>query len=472
MPGALPSLFDAAELLSRLTMRRIEADADNSTKIICLSAAAVFRRTRIIVELEGESSVVSDDRIAFHQSRFIDMLDAAFRRHGADGLPARFRDAVAATPRHRFVHRFRVEDGPLQDTDTGLDEHLDAIYGDEVMRHVDAAGAALPSTNSQPSYVLWLLHLLGLEQGQAILEIGSGSGWLAAIMARLVGPEGQVTGIELIADLAEQSREDLAALQLNNVTIITEDGTRGHISGAPYDRAMITAATWDMPLILFDQLCDGGSVLIPIELCSGDGCHVTMMRRQETILVAEHALSGGFVPLLGARQDRAVRSVDQLPFWNAIAGVPVTRYDLPLGLMPDGTAPAAAQFRAFLGRTRSSRLIAASGMEPLWWPGMQMPLFGLVDEAEPSVALWVGGEVTGYGGLSAARELARAYQQWVEAGLPGMAAFGLEIHRAGAAPGSTVRHWTEQRGDTALVWEIKGSGDGWRRMLNPIQAAD
>jgi hypothetical protein len=229
---------------------------------------------------------------------------------------------------------------------------------------------------------------------------------------------------------------------------------------------MITAATWDMPPFLFDQLRDGGGVLIPIELCSGDGCHVAMLRRRETVLVAENALPGGFVPLLGAGQDRTMRSADQLPFWNAIAGAPAVQYDLPLGLMPSGTAPAAAQFRAFLGRTRSSRLIAASGVEPSWWPGLRIPPFGLVDEAEPSVALWAGGVVTGYGGLSAARELARAYRQWVEAGLPGMAAFGLEIHRAEAAPDGIDGRWVEQRGETSLVWQLKSGENSWRRMLS------
>jgi protein-L-isoaspartate O-methyltransferase len=184
-----------------------------------------------------------------YQARFLDMLDAAFRRYGVpDGLPPRFREAVAATPRHRFVHRFRLADdgpvrgnfrladgGPVRDNGADPAQDLSDIYSDAVMRHVDAAGEPLPSSNSQPSYVLHLLHLLGLERGQAVLEIGSGSGWLAAIMARLVGPEGRVVGIELIPDLAAQSRADLAALGIGNVQVITGDGTRGHASSSLSD---------------------------------------------------------------------------------------------------------------------------------------------------------------------------------------------------------------------------------------------
>ena len=168
-----------------------------------------------------------------HMARFLAMLDSAFRRFGVpEGLPARFRNAVEATPRHRFVHRFRLRGGPearpednvLRDNDADPTAALADIYSDAVMAHVDAAGERLPSTNSQPSYVLWLLHLLDLQPGQRMLEIGSGSGWLAAVMARLVGKSGTVTGIEIIPELAAQSRIDLAALGLRNVTVLATDG--------------------------------------------------------------------------------------------------------------------------------------------------------------------------------------------------------------------------------------------------------
>jgi SAM-dependent methyltransferase len=66
-----------------------------------------------------------------------------------------------------------------------------------------------------------------------VLEFGSGSGWLAAVMARLVGPKGQVTGIELIPDPATQSRANLAALGISNVEVITGDGTRGMLRALP-----------------------------------------------------------------------------------------------------------------------------------------------------------------------------------------------------------------------------------------------
>lgn len=417
-----------------------------------------------------------ENDISSHTARFIAMLDEVFRRYGvSEGLPPRLREVVAATPRHAFVHRFRIGDGPLQDLDAAPDQILAAVYSDQVMRHVDAAGELLPSSNSQPSYVLWLLHLLGLEPGQAVLEIGSGSGWLAAVMGRLVGPSGKVVGIELIPDLAAQSRTDLERAGIGNVEIVTGDGARGHDAGAPYDRAIITAATWDLPAVLFDQVADGGCILVPVELRDGSGCEVAVLRRQEARLVAEQVVPGWFVPLLGAGQSRgeAYRPLESLPFWSEVCGAQSVRRGLPLGALPrGGPSPVAAQFRVFLGRTEPGMVLFAPRADAEWRPWLpvppsrgQTPPFGVVDESDRSVALWDAGELIGYGGPAAAARLARAYASWAELGLPGMGAFGLEIHRTDAAPARAEHCWVEQRGATALVWQVKPDAARWRDLL-------
>src|ERR1700733_944702 len=149
-----------------------------------------------------------------HISAFLERLDDAFRRFGvATGMPPRVQEAVEATPRHLFVHRFREEkDGPLLDFDVDPIGLLPLIYRGQPLIHVDASGAPLSSTNSESAYVLWLVHRLGIQPDERVLEIGSGSGWLLATMAHLVGSEGEAIGIEVIPDLAEQSRFDLAAL--------------------------------------------------------------------------------------------------------------------------------------------------------------------------------------------------------------------------------------------------------------------
>ncbi len=409
---------------------------------------------------EEAATTVSAEQVAPHAARFLDVLDAAFRSYGVpDGLPPRFRDAVGSVPRHRFVHRFRIGDGPLQDNDADPAQHLPGIYSDAVMRHVDAAGEPLPSTNSQPSYVLFLLHLLGLQPGQAVLEIGSGSGWLAAIMAHLVGREGRVTGIELIPGLAAQSRTDLGALGLG-VDIVTGDGARGHPASAPYDRAMVTAAAWEVPAALLDQVREGGQVLVPVELRSGDGCDVTLLRKRGAALVAERSIPGWFVPLRGAGQDRRGRAPVPEPGTE-----PVARRALPLGIAGNGgRAPAAALFRAFLGRTEPGFVMAASAGSDDWNPGKPVPPFGIAD-ADGSVALWQAGELVSYGAGRAAGRLAQAYARWAALGLPDVGAFALEVHRAGAAPPVTDDVSVEVRGETVLAWRLKPVAADWRDLI-------
>lgn len=417
---------------------------------------------------------LTSEQVAPHMNRFLDMLDDAFQRYGLpDGLPERFREAVAATPRHLFVHRFRLiggslgnkpDIGLLRDSDTDPVGELSEIYSDEVMNHVNAAGEQLPSTNSQPSYVLWLLHLLDLQPGQRVLEIGSGSGWLAAVVARLVGEDGRVTGIEIIPELAMQSQTDLARLGVSNVAVLATDGAQGDTASAPFDRVMITAASWDLSAVLFDQVVEGGQVLVPVEL-RGGGCQVTVLRRQDKEFVAEHAVPGWFVPLLGQEQQRPrMRHVlAELPFWREIGGVAPQRIPLPLATGVSGTADSTvAAFRAFLGRITTS--FAILGSDELLKQSSVEP-FGIVDEAERSVAIWSGGELLGYGSTAAMRSLTRAYASWASFGLPGLAGLGLRVVKAGDAPiaGDTV--WVEKRGGTALVWCPLPHAEGWKEFL-------
>ena len=417
---------------------------------------------------------LTHEQVASHMARFLDMLDGAFRRYGApDGLPRRFRDAVAATPRHHFVHRFRLggvlrpaSDDTLRDSDVDPEDALADIYSDAVMQHVDAAGATLPSTNSQPSYVLWLLHLLDLQPGHRVLEIGSGSGWLAAIMARLVGEGGQVSGIEIIPDLAEQSRADLAGLGLGAVTVLATDGAAGHAAGAPFDRVMITAATWALPAVLFDQVAEGGQVLAPVEL-RGGGCQVSVLRRQGDRFVADHTVAGWFVPLLGEGQNRpALRlPLTGLPFWGEITGPPPRRVTLPLAIGPDGAAGSAVvAFRAFLGRVAPGFAIFGSGEPPEQRPWLPAEPFGVVDAARRGVALWRGGEVLGYGDAGAMRAMLRAYADWASCGLPGLAGLALHIVRGDAVHTGGHQVWPESRGGTALVWQPLPGAEGWKAL--------
>ena len=117
------------------------------------------------------------------------------------------------------------------------------------------------STISQPSFVLQILKLLQVEPGQRIFELGTGSGWNAALMSYLVGKNGLVVTSEVIPEVAERAKKILDELKVPNVQVLSQDGVEGYEAAAPYDRAIFTAGSREFPDKLFTQLKDGGLMI-------------------------------------------------------------------------------------------------------------------------------------------------------------------------------------------------------------------
>ena len=119
-------------------------------------------------------------------------------------------------------------------------------------------------TISQPSTVVAMTEALDVKDGQKILEIGTGSGWQAAVLGKLVGERGMVYTVEIIDNLVKFAKENLEKLEINNVKVIKGDGSLGLKRYAPYDRIVVTAASPDIPKPLLSQLKPKGIMIIPI----------------------------------------------------------------------------------------------------------------------------------------------------------------------------------------------------------------
>ncbi len=117
-------------------------------------------------------------------------------------------------------------------------------------------------TISQPTTVAIMTQALEPKKGQKILEVGSGSGYQAAILAEVVGPHGKVITIDRIKELYEYARGKLK--KYKNVKVVFGDGSKGYRKSAPFDRIIVTAAAEDIPKPLFRQLKDGGLMVIPV----------------------------------------------------------------------------------------------------------------------------------------------------------------------------------------------------------------
>lgn len=136
----------------------------------------------------------------------------------------------------------------------------------------DRAGQDVPlpighgATSSQPSTVAAMLRLLDVRPGDRVLDVGAGSGWTTALLARLVGASGSVVGVELEAPLAEEAEERVRRAGLRQASVrAAVPGVLGWPEGAPYDRVLVSAMASRWPQELVEQLVDGGLLLVPLD---------------------------------------------------------------------------------------------------------------------------------------------------------------------------------------------------------------
>jgi len=189
-----------------------------------------------------------------------------------DIVDERVLQAMREVPRHRFIAR----------------EH----------RHLSYSDCPLPigqsQTISQPYIVALMTQMLRLKGDENVLEIGTGSGYQAAVLAHLAR---EVHSVERHKRLASRAARLLASLGITNVHVHVGDGSLGWPPGAPYDRILATAAAPKVPRPLLDQLADGGCLILPVG--SRGGQYLERWTRQGDDFRREHGVPVAFVPMLG-----------------------------------------------------------------------------------------------------------------------------------------------------------------------------
>jgi protein-L-isoaspartate(D-aspartate) O-methyltransferase len=164
----------------------------------------------------------------------------------------------------------------------------DSAYADQ------ALPIACGQTISQPYVVAYMTEQLKMESRHRVLEVGTGSGYQAAVLSHLAR---EVVSVERYRTLAEEARERLKALGYENVDIVVGDGFAGVPDRAPYDRIIVTAAAETIPEALLDQLADGGIMILP--LGSHDGSqHIIKLTKSVTGIRRENLIPVRFVPML------------------------------------------------------------------------------------------------------------------------------------------------------------------------------
>lgn len=152
-------------------------------------------------------------------------------------------------------------------------------------------------TISAPGVVAIMSEALEVGKGMKVLEVGSGSGYQAAVLARLVGGKGRVFSIERHARLAELAKKNLAKEKIKNVLVVEGDGSKGLPREAPFDRIVVTAAARKIPERLVEQLKEGGRMVAPV----GESAYaqeLILLQKKRGVATQQKILDVVFVPLV------------------------------------------------------------------------------------------------------------------------------------------------------------------------------
>ena len=198
---------------------------------------------------------------------------------GIDALDEPVMQAMAAVPRHEFVppslRRFAYLNNPLP-------------IGEG-------------QTISQPYIVALMTHLMAVDADMTVLEIGTGSGYQAAVLAHLVR---HVYTIEIIETLGKRAGKTLARLGYDNVTVKIGDGYIGWEEHAPYDAIVVTAAPEEVPQPLIEQLKPGARMVIPVGPHYGYQSLQVLEKRHTGEIITTNILPVGFVPFVQGDKEK------------------------------------------------------------------------------------------------------------------------------------------------------------------------
>ncbi len=392
-------------------------------------------------------------RIEQYQEEIIKLANRFFPD---DPITPETQTAFRDNPRHEFVRKYQQGDETFEITSENLDEHLPTIYRNDVIGLFKDEKHGVYSTISQPTLVLRMLDLLRLEPGHRVFELGAGSGWNAAMMGSIVGSEGKVYSKEIIPEIAKTAESAIADLGIENVRIIEGDAGEGYSPGAPYDRAVFTAGTYDLPGALHEQVREGGYLLVVIKV-EGGGDQMFLLEKKKDHFESIHSMLCAFVPLTGKH---ALASADPMPLdslsnWNDFSKKEVDKRRFWWGGDEAGSFWITLGFRSFLSisepRFRVFTEDAEKKSDPTRW------FFGLLDSDSGSLVIARKGFLVTYGSPRAKEILMERLHLWIDLGMPSMASMDLRISPIDSDIESDSNQWIVRKRDSQFLWSLKAN---------------
>jgi protein-L-isoaspartate(D-aspartate) O-methyltransferase len=365
--------------------------------------------------------------------------------------------AYLATPRHVFVKRYR-EWGTQEWREVhqeNLEEHLVTLYTDRSLILFGEDDNNIPSTISQPSFVLRMLDMLQLRPGHTVFELGSGSGWNAALMGHLVVPEGHVYSLEIIPEVTKIALKTIESLGIKNVSIIEADGGQGYAEGAPYDRAIFTAGTYDLPRHFYDQMRDEGLLLVVIK-SEGGGDSLFLLRKTGSHFESLESMPCGFVQMRGKYEIDSLEPIpiESLPEWTELQHKQISKTPFWWGWKGKaGLVWRTLGIRSFLGITEP--VFRAFKIEKAHERSREEHYFGLWDREHKSLVLAKDDWLIAYGNAVAKERLVQKVRQWVDLGMPSAASFALRVYPSDFPLTAGENQWIVNRKESQFLWSLE-----------------
>ena len=245
----------------------------NGTKRVLFSLSTVFGLTGLLVaQAVAHAQAPTCDSSAMVDERELMVVTQLERRDITDPLVL---EAMRKVPRHCYVP----------------EELVGEAYDDNPLP------IGHRQTISQPYIVAFMTQTAGIEQGERCLEIGTGSGYQAAILGEICG---EVYSIEIVEPLGELAQERLDAYGYDNIHVRIGDGYRGWPDEAPFDAIVVTAAPDHIPQPLIDQLGEGGLLIIPV---GSSYQELILVERKDGEVTQRSVLPVRFVPMTGEAQE-------------------------------------------------------------------------------------------------------------------------------------------------------------------------
>lgn len=379
-------------------------------------------------------------------------------------------EAFLTVPRHRLLEQFWVraperppagtgdapEPGPRAPGLTDVLEYrldprhpdpqaIEAAYADDALMTRWHQGRPTSST-SQPGLMAEMLELLDLHPGERVLEIGTGTGYNAALLSELVGDQRLVTSVDIDADVVDQARRLLGQAGYGGIRLLTGDGWGGFAEGAPYDKVMATVGCTDLSPCWVTQLRPGGLVVVPLE--HGGAQPLLRARREGPSVVGRVLTCAGFVPIQGRLEGAS----------------PWAEAPRPSGAWP-GTEPFGTTVRRRVGSPLAARLPGSRWGEEAWrrawdlhyclalWDRRARSLLTLHgrDGARASLELLSGELVLSGAAEELAADLVALTERWVDLGTPRMSDFVSRFTPMGGGGGQTDGQDEDLRGERWVV---------------------